>query len=459
MTGHCFRMAGYASLCGMLLLFLVPMHPVAELQPVLRVPQDYPTIQAAVDAAPEGATILIGPGTYTENIVITKSLTLEGSGIDSTILRPPVSPQVDLENSVLVVQAPGHAVTLRVRQLAVRSQAQAYGGYEGIGIQVLTDASLVLERSAWVDLRVIISAAGPLQRLEVRDSLFEHNYAFISATPEGAFVIDEVILERNRFTRGTTVSIYDRIWVAGQHLISYDNTVICDPKLSLLVPHFRVGMAFEVMEGGQVEIARNFVALCENGVVVGQGVREARMAIRDNWLFSNNHNLVIESSPNYLAEGGVVHPRLDWFIEGNTIVGGGIGIKAGISNVEGGRVRLFKNWIAWQRKQYMGIITPPDISLFGNGILLSKSLRRESLKEPVKIEISENRIENNEAWGLALNLLPGWDGRPDECNVYAPGEEQVFTDPEIIGSGNIFRNNGKGDLCPADYPWPPGFRK
>jgi len=81
------------------------------------------------------------------------------------------------------------------------------------------------------------------------------------------------------------------------------------------------------------------------------------------------------------------------------------------------------------------------------------------LKEPLKLEISENRIKNNEAWGLALNLLPGWDGRPDECNVYAPGEEQVFTDPEITGSGNEFRNNNKGDLCPADYPWPPGFRK
>ncbi|WP_205006295.1 hypothetical protein, partial [Escherichia coli] len=52
-----------------------------------------------------------------------------------------------------------------------------------------------------------------------------------------------------------------------------------------------------------------------------------------------------------------------------------------------------------------------------------------------------------------------WGTRRMGCNVYAPGEEQVFIDPEITGSGNIFRNNGKGDLCPPDYPWPPGFRK
>ena len=150
---------------------------------------------------------------------------------------------------------------------------------------------------------------------------------------------------------------------------------------------------------------------------------------------------------------------IDWLIEGNTIIGGGIGIKASIPNVEGGRVRLFNNQIAWQRKQHLGTSSPADISYFGNGILLFTSLRRENLKESLQIEISENRIEGNEAWGLALNLLPGWDSQVDQCNVKAPGEEQVFIDPEITGSGNIFRNNGKGDLCPPDYPWPPGFRK
>ena len=157
-------------------------------------------------------------------------------------------------------------------------------------------------------------------------------------------------------------------------------------------------------------------------------------------------------------KGGAV----DWLIEGNTIIGGGIGIEARILNVEdveGGRVHLLKNWIAGQRKQYLGVHIPTDISYLGNGILLFTSLRKEGLKEPLKIEISENRIENNEAWGLALNLLPGWDSQPDQCNVRAPAEEQLFTDLEIMGNGNEFRNNAKGDLCPSDYPWPPGFKK
>lgn len=45
----------------------------------LRVPEDYPTIQAAVDAAEPGDLILVGPGIYREEVVVTKPhLTIRG---------------------------------------------------------------------------------------------------------------------------------------------------------------------------------------------------------------------------------------------------------------------------------------------------------------------------------------------------------------------------------------------
>jgi len=52
----------------------------------IRVPDDYPTIQAAIDAANEGDTVIVNPGTYNEHVKITKSLKLLGSGRESVIV-------------------------------------------------------------------------------------------------------------------------------------------------------------------------------------------------------------------------------------------------------------------------------------------------------------------------------------------------------------------------------------
>lgn len=54
------------------------------------VPTDYPSIQAAIDAARPGRTIQVLAGIYTEQISINKDLTIVGAGMDVTIIRAPV---------------------------------------------------------------------------------------------------------------------------------------------------------------------------------------------------------------------------------------------------------------------------------------------------------------------------------------------------------------------------------
>jgi hypothetical protein len=57
------------------------------------VPEDYPTIQAAIDAARSGDRIRVGPGTYPESIVWTgKAIALIGAGPDATIVDPSRGP-------------------------------------------------------------------------------------------------------------------------------------------------------------------------------------------------------------------------------------------------------------------------------------------------------------------------------------------------------------------------------
>jgi hypothetical protein len=63
----------------------------------IHVPQDYPTIQAAINASSDGDTIIVAAGLYKENVVINRSLTLKGAqaGVDArtrsgneTIIEP-----------------------------------------------------------------------------------------------------------------------------------------------------------------------------------------------------------------------------------------------------------------------------------------------------------------------------------------------------------------------------------
>ena len=42
----------------------------------IRVPEDHPTIQAAIDAVADGGLVLVAPGTYTEQLVISRTITL-----------------------------------------------------------------------------------------------------------------------------------------------------------------------------------------------------------------------------------------------------------------------------------------------------------------------------------------------------------------------------------------------
>ena len=63
----------------MFLILLTSLSVVAETR---HVPDDFPTIQAAIDASAVGDTVLVAPGRYTERIRLTTGLTLKSDGGD-----------------------------------------------------------------------------------------------------------------------------------------------------------------------------------------------------------------------------------------------------------------------------------------------------------------------------------------------------------------------------------------
>ncbi|MFH1724261.1 MAG: right-handed parallel beta-helix repeat-containing protein [Elusimicrobiota bacterium] len=72
-----------SGLAGALLLALAG----SALAATLNVPGDYPTIQAGIDAAQSGDTVLVAPGDYTESVALKAEVALRGSGAEATTLR------------------------------------------------------------------------------------------------------------------------------------------------------------------------------------------------------------------------------------------------------------------------------------------------------------------------------------------------------------------------------------
>jgi hypothetical protein len=85
------RLIQAAGACAVIAVSLaVPGTALASGQTVCHKGCEYTSIQSAIAAASPGATITIGRGSYDENVVVNKSVTLEGSG-KGTVIYPAVS--------------------------------------------------------------------------------------------------------------------------------------------------------------------------------------------------------------------------------------------------------------------------------------------------------------------------------------------------------------------------------
>ncbi len=69
---------------------------------------------------------------------------------------------------------------------------------------------------------------------------------------------------------------------------------------------------------------------------------------------------------------------------------------------------------------------------------------------PLAIILS-NQIVANREYGISLQTA--------RCLAIDERWQPESLPIQVEGWENEMRDNGKGDLCPADYPWPPGFRK
>jgi len=99
------------------------------------IPDDYASIQAAIDNAADGDTIFVKEGTYHENVVVNKSLSLVGENVDTTIIdgNPPEGYRI--------------AITIHCDGVSVSGFKLLYG-YAGIQLVSVKNCSISGNRIA-----------------------------------------------------------------------------------------------------------------------------------------------------------------------------------------------------------------------------------------------------------------------------------------------------------------------
>lgn len=157
-----------------------------EAAATINVPDDYPTIQAAVDAAEPGALILIAPGTYHEAVVVTTpELVIRGLDRNEVVLDG----EFELENGFKVVEADGVAIENMTAINYTRN------GFFWTGVTGYRGSYLSTTRTGDYGIYAFDSTKGQ----------FDHSYG--SGSPDAGFyigqcnpcdaVLDNVIAEYN----------------------------------------------------------------------------------------------------------------------------------------------------------------------------------------------------------------------------------------------------------------------
>jgi nitrous oxidase accessory protein NosD len=131
------------------LLFAAPAASAASAR-TFQVPGDYPTVQAAVNAAPAGSTVNVGSGTFTEELVINKDLNLVGVGAGRAVIKAPASLHAfglhhPDNRAVTAVVRIGNGAHVRMSGFTVTGPIPC--GLEVTGVQVLQGATVNLSDS------------------------------------------------------------------------------------------------------------------------------------------------------------------------------------------------------------------------------------------------------------------------------------------------------------------------
>lgn len=474
----------------------------------------YRTIQEAVAAAQSGDTIKVHPGTYYGPILITKSLTLSGESRENVIVHNSEPGQivvsisgpsaVNIENISIVGISPSTEVLVtagvvisgqdprviisRIRLsehiIAISLTAgEPYIGPPSSGQLIVLDSEI---SKNW-DGIFIVTDGSYAQRIEGNQLL--NNGIAITTSGRGSITIG-----KNRITTESQTGIGMRI----------EGVVEATVRENVIQNY---GTGVEMRDSAQGSLEDNQITdNARNGVIVRDA---ARVTLVRNQIISNGlKSNALVSFPSFfydpffgfsgqefnpqgfgVAVGGtatveLVENRIEGNLFGlgatqsldptskqvvtarmnaqkNQIVGNGWGVW-----LRGAEAKLTDNEIA-RNNDVSALDIDPNLLFFldllfpasgvlvqaGQPLLQANRIMQNGLGVVLQGQASptliRNQILGSADYGIALYRRPCFDQITSELAFQG----------KVLGENNELLGNRRGDLCPADYPLPPGFRK
>ncbi len=468
--------------------------PQRVLDRIVSVPENYESIQAAIDAANNGDTIIVAPGTYRENLNFKgKSITLKSSNpLDSEVVASTIIAGNNFGPVIVVNSGETGAV---IQGFTITNGTYGFNAIDG-GIRVV-GASVTISRN------IITDNVGPGIHLEnatncvIEYNAISANSSGISTADSSAEIVGNIvsnnsgagfnISEGEHVIRGNTIThnIGD-IGVAGGINLHYGSHLIENNNISFNESH---GVS---TYGGSHRFIGNTISYNES-VSYGGGfvIYEGQHIIEGNTVLGNVAKGEINASGGgafYIIDG------VKYIIENNVISentaklgnGGGIYVQEGAFDILDNSVtNNFSNWFGGGMFLFDGEYHAADndisenisaseggglclggwISLMNNRIEVNQALSEKADKDFTNggggiyayggsAVIASNNIRGNLSRGdggsglhlvsgdyaVVSNIIAGNESDKDGGGLYC-GYSELFRPPNIRLTGNVFESN------------------